>query len=544
MNTDLSLQNSLLYEIAISIGNSMALSKMLKESLTVMMRKLDGISIAVVDKHSSSVDQEISTLAAYPRRGFKKAFLKSPDNLDNRPVEHGVHHLLKLEVCEDSYCYYFELPATGYLMFVRRQPMSKAILKMLDPVCVKLDNSIQACLASEALHQKEQDLSDSLVQLKLAQKTKDRFLANMSHEIRTPLNGILGFIQQLAETPLNEEQQRFVEIIDKSSHTLLGVINDILDFSKMESGQLEIDPHPFSLIEELSPAIQLFKCRASEKNVLLDLQYDPQLKRTIIGDSLRLKQVISNLVSNAIKFTDKGEVCVSLKLVSDSSDKVRIEFSVADTGIGMDQAQLAKIFNPFSQADKSISRFYGGTGLGLAISKQLVHLMGGELQVKSTLGEGSIFSFCLDFTCAEPVTSKPATVSQPVFQTKNRRVLLVEDNQVNQLLMRSILGKLEVEFDLAENGEQAIEAYQNQRYDLIFMDINMPIMDGITAFETIKSIYQQEQGYYVPVVALTANALVGDCEHYQSLGMQGCLTKPLQLPKLTEILAKYLTDSD
>jgi len=521
-------QHDLLYEIAISIGNSIELQPMLKESLTTIMRKLDGIAIAVVNTQQQK-------LAAYPRRGFKSFYLEPIALLNSANDDCLCEHLS----FEDSEAYYFSLPKTGTLVFVRRKPMNDSLLKMLGPVCTKLDNSIQACLASAALQQKEQELTDSLMKLQLAQESKDRFLANMSHEIRTPLNGILGFIEQLGQTPLNEEQEHFVNIVQKSSHTLLGVINDILDFSKIESGLMELDEQVFELYEEVSPAIELFKCRASEKNLLLEIEIDEGCHRSIHGDNLRLKQVISNLVSNAIKFTEQGTVKVKIALRSLNETSMKVEFSVRDSGVGITPLQLAKIFNPFTQADKTTTRTHGGTGLGLTISHQLVGLMGGELKVESELGVGSRFYFELDFKLA---ASKPKQAQEQawVFDPADRKILLVEDNKVNQLLMQSVLKKFGLVFDLAENGQQAFECYQQNRYDLILMDINMPIMDGIESFKHIRAAYSRGESPYVPVVALTANALVGDCDNYKKIGMQDCLTKPLNLNELKRVLAQHL----
>lgn len=523
-------QNGILYEIAIAMGNSNELSPMLKEALTTMMRKLDGIATTVVTHQGE-------TLAVYPRRGFNSDYL-APLKQINRTGENG---LLAESAFDDAYAYYFCLPNTGHLVFVRRTPMEGVLLKMLRPVCLKLDNSIQACLAAESLQKKERELSESLMQLQLAQKTKDRFLANMSHEIRTPLNGILGFIEQLANTPLDAEQRHFVEIAQKSSHTLLGVINDILDFSKIESGQLEIDAHRHNLKNEIAPIIELFSGRAKEKDLQLQLAMDAELDCCLLFDNLRLKQVLTNLVGNAIKFTQQGEIRVSVECVSQTERSLEVAFRVTDSGIGISDESLAKIFSPFVQAEKNTTRNFGGTGLGLSISKQLVSLMGGELHVQSQLGAGASFFFTLSFERADGQATMPAEVDWH-FVGSGQHILLVEDNKVNQLLMQSILKRFGLRYTLAENGVQAVEQFQTSEFDLVLMDINMPIMDGIEAFKAIQALYSSKQRPFVPVVALTANALIGDCDRYVELGMQDCLTKPLQLKALERVLAQQLSN--
>ena len=514
-----------------AIGNSNNTQVMLKDALTTMMKKLDGVASAVVTHNERP-------LSVFPRRGFPKAYYQSLATLGPAD-EYGLRSHRQINGSE---CYYFDLPQSGTLIFVKRTPLNATLLKMLGPICQKLDLSVDACLAVEALQTNEQKLSDSLQALEIAQEAKDRFLANMSHEIRTPLNGILGFIDQLAQTPLDTEQTHFVGIIQQSSHTLLGVINDILDFSKIESGQMQLDEQTFSLYAELSPAIELFKCRASEKNILLEVAFDPDCDMRVYGDNLRIKQVMSNLVSNAIKFTESGKVQVQVRVLKRTEAQCQLRFSVADTGIGMTPTQLAHIFDPFTQADKSTTRTHGGSGLGLSISHQLVDLMGGQLQVESQQHQGTCFYFDLTLPISHstdtPSDSQPSPWS---FDPQGRSLLLAEDNQVNQLLMQAILKKMGLDFQLAEDGQQAVDLCRQHAFDLVLMDINMPVMDGIEAFQTIQSLYQDGTIPYTPVVALTANALVGDCERYQSLGMQDCLTKPLDMQALKRVLTETLT---
>lgn len=529
MGSNISLINGILYEIAIAIGNSSELSVMLRESVTSIMRKLDGISVAVIDKNQQ-------VLIKNPRRGFKNSYLEPLSAHDFFTCEKFV---ITEKVDETKFCYYFRLPQTGVLVFVTGEPLDPLLLKALEPICHKLDSSIQACLISEALQQKEQELSQSLVDLKRAQQTKDRFLANMSHEIRTPLNGVVGFVEQLNQTELDSQQAEFVNIIQKSSDTLLGIINDVLDFSKIESGQVELDLHKTHLQEELFPAIEVFKCRASEKNLLLNANFVGDFSKTLMADSLRLKQVISNLISNAIKFTQQGQVDFKAEVIEGDADTVTIEFSVSDSGVGISSENISKIFNAFSQAEKSTAREYGGTGLGLTICKELVKLMGGELKIQSELNHGSRFYFSLDFAIDETgleVDEKPNWQ----FDASNKLVLLVEDNKVNQLLMKAVLTKLKVNYELAEDGVEALEKCKNQHFDLVLMDINMPIMGGVEAFHKLQELIQSGTIPDTSVVALTANALAGDRQNYMQMGMRDCLTKPLDMEELKRVFATLL----
>ena len=501
------------------------------------------------------------------------------------------------------------------------------------------------------------DLEMALQKAKAGTEAKSRFLANMSHEIRTPLNGIIGFAELLSKTDLTPEQRRYIDTITKSSKTLLGIINDILDFSKVESGNMSLEYLHFNPVAELEPTLSLFNARMVEKNISYILYIDPYLPQKIYLDPLRLKQVISNLIGNAVKFTPEGgkiEVEIDFSRIDDST--ISLNFSVRDTGIGISPEQQKKIFNPFSQADESTTRKFGGTGLGLSISKSFVELMGGRLQVESQLGKGSRFFFSVRSQSSkddEPnydwVSGRKTTIWTPhhnlqgdetkllyryldrfgldthlisdidkidtnsliwiiptdidgetldKLQSKisdseivvierfdkkrvdieaksvrkidfpfnlsiireilteefsdevekrseieenseninfsDTKILVAEDNEVNQMLIQLLLEEYGIEVDIAENGEEAIEKVKEKDYNLVFMDINMPVMGGVEATKKIREFS------HVPIIALTANAMVGDREKFLNAGMDNYLTKPIDVKELQQMLIRYL----
>lgn len=529
-------QTSLLYEIAMSIGNSLDLDVSLKESLTTLLRKLDGIGIGVFDLRKPE-----KPIAQIPIRGqrldqslVEKAILEKSNSVTTP-------HILLICGREHEHIYFFNLPITGMLFFRRRKPLDAITIKVLNRLCAKLDQSIQACFATQELSRKERELQNSLIQLQKAQEYKDKFLATVAHEIRTPLNGVVGFIEQLADTDLNETQRHYLDVINHSSDSLMGIINDTLDFSKIDSGKLELDFHAMNLHEVLLPAIELFKCKASEKNILLATQIDAGLSQGVMSDSLRLKQVVSNLVSNAIKFTEHGRVDFTMALVEESQDALRVRFSVRDTGIGIDSTSLNGIFDPFLQAEKATARRFGGTGLGLAISYQLVKKLGGTLSVTSEPGQGSEFAFELTFEKSEmPQAPEETVVETDAF--KGRKILVAEDNQVNQMLVSAILKSINADFTICNNGAEALHEFERETFDLVLMDINMPVMDGLQSLHLMREFERSHAKPKTPIIALTANALVGDREKYIEHGMDDCLAKPLRKAELFHVFEACLAD--
>lgn len=371
-------------------------------------------------------------------------------------------------------------------------------------------------------------------------KVKSEFLANMSHEIRTPMNGVLGMAAQLQETDLSEKQKEMLDVITSSGQSLLVVINDILDLSKIEANKIDLEKQPIDLEKMFRTLEFFFKKQAVDKGVKLSFEV-PDQRVVFLGDETRLKQVLINILGNAIKFTDNGEVVVNAKAVIEANKKVSLLFSITDTGIGIETEYLDRLFDAFSQADTSITRKFGGTGLGLTITSKLLKLMGSELKVDSQVGCGSKFYFEME---AE-VSDQEETISDESYKTPTTetfdysqlKVLVAEDNKTNQIVIKGLLSKLNVgSIVVAEDGERAIEQCLEHEFDLIFMDMQMPVKDGLQATLEIKSLNKNNQ---TPVIALTANVFEEDRKRCAEVGMCDFLGKPINLSQLEGILIKW-----
>ncbi len=397
--------------------------------------------------------------------------------------------------------------------------LSKQILKSSDTLEVTSKNATIIAQKSEQ-----------------ASKTKSEFLANMSHEIRTPLNAILGFIDLLKENEIDKEKLKYIHTIQSSSTTLLGIINDILDFSKIESGNLNVEKIDFNTHEELETLADLFRAKASEKSVSLSFILDKNLPKALKSDPLRIKQIMANMLSNAIKFTPRnGRIELLIKHTNEN-----LHISVKDNGIGIAEEQQEDIFKAFSQAESSTTRKYGGTGLGLAISSKLVKMLGGKLKLESKEGQGSRFYFEIPVSVGKFKEQK-ITKDSDLQAINGKRILLVEDNKANQMFMSLILKKFGLIFDIANDGIEAVNAYKTNFYDLILMDENMPNLNGIEATKQILEYERDRKIMHTPIIALTANALKGDRERFLESGMDEYLTKPLDKEKLSFILKEFLT---
>jgi len=373
-------------------------------------------------------------------------------------------------------------------------------------------------------------------ELEIAMKAKGDFLANMSHEIRTPLNAILGFISILKKTEQDTKRLSYLNIIYTSGQSLLTIINDILDFSKVENGKLELENTKFHVSKPFKDVYELLNEKAKENNIALVLDLDEDLPEYVKGDIERVKQIFSNIVSNAIKFTPKGgHINTS---VSYDISTYHLSCKISDTGIGMDKEQLEKIFDSFSQADSSTTRKFGGTGLGLSICKRLVDLMNGTIEVKSVVGEGSVFSFSIELLPDEGELAKLEKNRQKKEDRFNvaSKLLVVEDNKTNQELMKIMLMELDLSCDIAKNGLEAVKLMKENTYSIVFMDENMPIMNGIEATRQIRELDLK----YTPIVAVTANALKGDKDKFIEAGMDDYIAKPIEYKELIRVLKKYL----
>ncbi|NPA55846.1 MAG: response regulator [Epsilonproteobacteria bacterium] len=385
----------------------------------------------------------------------------------------------------------------------------------------------------EQIFEKHEDaLYEAKEAAERAAKVKSEFLANMSHEIRTPLNAMFGFIKILQDKDLDKESQRYLDIIEKSGENLLNIINDILDFSKIESGKLVIEYVEFNPKEEIEIIYTLFKTKATEKRI--NLQLEENLKYNIISDPTRIKQVIANLLSNAIKFTPEGKNIFLNVKYNDKSQTLFVE--VKDEGIGIPPDKLSHIFEAFTQADTSTTRKFGGTGLGLSISYRLVQLLGGELKVESEVNKGSRFYFEIPATKRgeiKHITKQKVALEDEKF---HYHVLLVEDNIANQMFMKVILQKMGMTFDVANDGLEAVEKFKENKYDFILMDENMPNMSGSEATKKIREIEKANNLKPTIIIALSANALTGDKERFLLAGMNFYLSKPLDIEKFKKLL--------
>ncbi|MBX7173839.1 MAG: response regulator [Pyrinomonadaceae bacterium] len=414
-------------------------------------------------------------------------------------------------------------------------------------ICVPLrenDEIVAAIITFQDITERR-DLEEAVAKARDAAlesaRIKANFLANMSHEIRTPLNGIIGITELLDQTPLNAEQTKYLETLKSSSNLLLGIVNDILDFSKIEAQKLELDVIDFDLAKVVEETIQLFEPEAIKKRIKLKSEIEKEIINTVKGDAGRLHQILNNLVSNAVKFTENGEVCIKLKSQADGL----FRFEITDTGIGIEKEKQAKIFEPFMQGDVSTTRKFGGTGLGLAISKQLVQMMGGKIGVESDTGKGTSFWFTARFEPSlsiegglwvdlEKIKPSPRQTSKK----SKPKILVVEDNPINQEVALGRLRQLGISASLAKNGLEALKLLKKKPFDLILMDCRMPEMDG---FETTRQIrlFENEKKN-IKIVAMTASVTVEERENCFQAGMDDYLVKPMKIEVLAATLNKHL----
>ena len=400
-------------------------------------------------------------------------------------------------------------------------------------------------LLEERIRQRTEDLERAMRSALASSQTKSEFLANMSHELRTPMNGLLGMLDVVLDSRLDAEQKEQLEIAQRSAYSLLALLNDILDLSKIEAGKMMIERIPYNVRVVLEDCVKSFQARASQKGIALHFEVDQQAPSSIMGDPLRVRQIAANLLSNALKFTDRGWVSLRLSAPPAAGSAV-MEIEVSDTGPGIAADKLATIFDKFTQADGSITRKYGGTGLGLAIIKRLVELQGGSVSVESKVGKGSSFAVRLPVEAVSESVVVPAETPPAMLEDRQpasaSRVLLVEDNLVNQKVVHAILRKKGYQLDIATNGREALAKLDScppgQEYGLVLMDVQMPVLDGL---ETTRVIRHNSRWDDLPVIAMTAHAMNGDRERCIQAGMDSYISKPVQPAHLIATIEEFLS---
>jgi signal transduction histidine kinase/ActR/RegA family two-component response regulator len=397
-------------------------------------------------------------------------------------------------------------------------------------------------LQKRVVEGQKQEIEELLRKSQEVSRLKSEFLANMSHEIRTPMNGVIGMTQLVLETSLNDEQREYISTVRDSAESLLVVINDILDFSKIEAGKMELSRDPFSVRKCAGDALQVFSWKAEAKGLRLRSEVDPRVPELVAGDAGRVRQILLNLLGNAMKFTERGEIVLTVAPDEQASSPSHLLFTVADTGIGIPPDKQAVIFEAFAQADGSSRRRRGGTGLGLAISSKIVKLMGGRLWVSSNPGAGSTFTFTVPLApsngfeiAAAPSGPRVWNAPSPGALPACLSILLAEDNAVNQRLAQRMIEKMGHQVTVVDNGRKAVETALRQNFDIILMDLQMPEMDGFEATACIRDAEAQARRY-TPIVAVTAHAMAGDREQCLRAGMDHYISKPINFQALRELV--------
>jgi PAS domain S-box-containing protein len=493
-----------------------------------------GVNISDPDCNTTWVNQSLEKLTGYTLaelQGHKLGDILSADN-DIAQKQLISESRMKAQNKEP---YSIEVQAkkkdgTMVWLSISNTPVINAKGKLERQIDLITDITQRKQIEKEMVEAKEQALQLS--------EAKEMFLSVMSHEIRTPLNAVIGMTHLLMENDPKLSQIEDLNILKFSGENLLNIINDILDFTKIETGNLQLESTPFSMKALTADIITSLYIGATKKGNVLELVYDDNIPGNVSGDKTRLYQVLMNLLGNAIKFTDHGKIILKISLVADHAADIGVHFEITDNGIGIPEDKLSYIFETFTQAKTDISRKYGGTGLGLAITKKLLELYGSDIHVKSREGEGTTFSFSLNFAEVSATAAETKVIAKPVVFT-GKKILIVDDNEINLLIAKRILGKYELEIDFALNGEDAIEMVKKQSYDLVFMDIKMPGIDG---FETTRFIRNLPGSYFrsVPIIALTASTLNNEYNKFKESGMNGHILKPFKPEEIKDLLSSHL----
>ncbi|MEO0468366.1 MAG: ATP-binding protein [Bacteroidota bacterium] len=549
-----------MYETAMSIGQSLDLQLMLKKCLPTFLHKLNCTAGVIFRaKTDESTQVHLEQIFSIPRR------LHNNQNFDI--ASKWLHENIRnhQDVCQKlpiifptptgDFLHISMLADFGPILLIKNnKPIKQHLWQEMDAIFHKLGQSCIACDNSAILQDLVEEQSQQVRlsrkelikardQAQAATKAKSQFLSTMTHELRTPMNGVIGMTALLAETKLNDEQEGMLEIIQSSGSMLLAIINDILDFSKMEAGKLELDPIRFKMERLVTESLAMVAEKSRGKGLKLGHHISKSVPDWLVIDPVRLRQVLGNLLSNAIKFTDQGSVHLAVEAKEDKGGRFKVVFTVMDTGIGIPKERLNRLFQSFSQVDASTARKYGGTGLGLAISKNLAELMGGTMWVESEEGKGSSFSFSIMATRPDQEGEKndlPKSTSDFDDSLSSRiplRILLVDDHPFNRIVGKKMLRNFGYVISMATNGKEAIQLTAKETFDLIFMDINMPKMDGMEASQYIRQHHGPSQR--ACIVALTANTSSEDTQRYLNSGMDLHIRKPIEVKQLKDVLLSF-----
>lgn len=537
------IEQEVLHEIAMSIGESIELEKMLAECIPVFLRGL-GCATAAVLLRDEQADFYAPTYIL-PRAAVRNHFLHQAIN---RSLECLTNHdQLPMPLCyfESVGLFYYAWPIQdfGALLLGRSTPLRDALFREIAPLVNKLALALNSCRQYQRLKLAQQSMIQARDDAQAANKAKSHFLATMSHEIRTPLNAVINLSELLLETHLDERQRKLAQGVCEGGCSLLQLVNDVLDFSRIEAGRLELVTTSFKLHDLLDGLAALFEKEALMKKLHFGLSISDNIPEIVAADSSRLRQILQNLLANAIKFTESGSVNVSVRMLPEDlqkSDSVpMMVFHISDTGIGISTQDQHRLFQEFSQVDTNLDRRFGGSGLGLAITARLVMLMGGKIGCHSVLGVGSTFWFTLPVKTNGVVHEKKISNQTELLPIN---ALLVEDSLTNQMVASAMLEKVGCQITIANDGYQAIEKVQNAEFDVVLMDVSMPGMDGLEASRQIRAL----GGHYqtLPILAMTAHAFAHDREACLQAGMNDYLSKPLQREQLYAMLKKWALHQD